>query len=92
MPPTLSGVAAEPGHLDVPFFRYDRNFNYGGVSVEFIKGLDQEAHRVRVPLQPLDTLLQLTKLDFLKLDVEHLELEALQESHVTQDSTVPRKS
>jgi FkbM family methyltransferase len=73
----LAGVSDVAGYLDVPMLRYDQNYNYGGISVDFIRGLKRKSESVRVQIQPLDDLIHVTRLDLLKVDVEHLELQVL---------------
>lgn len=86
----LAGVGEEAGHLDVPMIRYDRDYNFGGISVEFLRNSKTESDKVRVQLQPLDALISVSRLDLLKLDVEHLELQALRgaEALITQHRPV----
>ncbi|MEM9851648.1 MAG: FkbM family methyltransferase [Pseudomonadota bacterium] len=72
-----AGVAQEASSLLVPGIRYDADFNFGGISVDFLREKGRGTGQ-RVPIMPLDDLLTLPRLNFLKLDVEHLEQEALE--------------
>lgn len=73
----LAGVARAPGSLMVPAIRYDSAFNFGGISIDFLSAAETP-QAVRVPVAPLDDLLKMPRVDLLKLDVEHKELEALE--------------
>lgn len=72
-----AGVAAQPGALMVPSIRYDQAWNFGGISLDFL-AQRQSPQATQVPVGRLDDMVRVPRLDLLKLDVEHLELEALQ--------------
>jgi hypothetical protein len=73
-----AGVSDRAGTLDVPMINYQANYNFGGISVDFLQNLKAETAKQRVQMAPLDDLLQVEQLNLLKLDVERLELAALQ--------------
>ena len=72
-----AGVSDVAQELRVPRIKYGAAYNYGGISVEFLEDFAHSKETQTVQIGPLDDLLTLTRLDFLKLDVENLELEAL---------------
>lgn len=73
----MAAVSDTSGSIDVPKIRYDLDFNYGGISVDYLKTISEPKDTVRVPMQTLDELFSVSRLDFLKLDVEQFELAAL---------------
>lgn len=72
-----AGVAEEEGVLKVPPIRYGAEFNFGGISVDFLRGVEAGSRWQTVPLTPLDALVGTDRLDLLKLDVEGFEAAAL---------------
>lgn len=72
-----AGVGDTVGHLDVHEIQYAGKNNFGGISIEVLQQTDAPTDKIRVQLQPLDSLITVSRLDLLKLDVEHLELATL---------------
>ncbi|MEM7440406.1 MAG: FkbM family methyltransferase [Pseudomonadota bacterium] len=71
-----AGVGATAEALRVPLIDYGIAYNYGGISMDFLKSQKTPLQQ-SVPCAPLDDLLTLTRLDLLKLDVEKVEYDAL---------------
>ncbi|MCP5076345.1 MAG: FkbM family methyltransferase [Rhodobacteraceae bacterium] len=74
---SMSGVSDSDGQLRMPKINYQTDFNFGGISVEFLESVTKKTDQQSVPLSTLDSLFEVGRLDLLKLDVEHLELQAL---------------
>ena len=71
-------LGAEPAHMLVPYIDYTQPSAYGGWAPSFIGGK-------RTPVAPLDDILPCA--DFLKIDVEGMELEVLQGAlHIIAES------
>ena len=73
----LVGVSDQPDQLQVPPINYQSEYNFGGVSVDYLKSVEKIKEYQTVPILPLDELVQVNRLDLIKLDVEHMELKAL---------------
>ena len=66
-----SAVGAEGGHVFIPGIRYDKEGNFGGVSVDgFDKGF-------KVPKVTLDETLDIPRCKMIKIDVEGMEAEVI---------------
>lgn len=72
-----AGVGAERSEMRVPLLNYGLEYNYGGISMGFLESKEGNIAQT-VSCAPLDDLLTLARLDLLKLDVEKLELAALE--------------
>lgn len=70
--PIRAAVGRAAGEIAIPLLGYDGKGNYGGVAVGDSSGGPQET----VTMQNLDTL-DVSRLDFLKIDVEGLETEVI---------------
>jgi FkbM family methyltransferase len=78
-----SGVGSAPGSITVPSIDYARPGNFGGVS------LSASGSGETVPLATIDSL-GLQRCDFMKIDVEGMELEVLQGARTTVERFRPR--
>ncbi len=74
---SMAGVSDVEDLLQMPTINYQTDYNFGGISVDFLKTVTKRTDCQSVPIMPLDTLIDIQRLDLLKLDVEHLELKAL---------------
>jgi FkbM family methyltransferase len=78
-----SGVGSVPGSITVPSIDYARPGNFGGVS------LSASGAGETVPLATIDSL-GLQRCDFMKIDVEGMELDVLQGAKSTVERFRPR--
>ncbi|MCP5086806.1 MAG: FkbM family methyltransferase [Rhodobacteraceae bacterium] len=74
---SMSGVSDVNGQLQIPKINYETNYNFGGISVGFLESNPKKTDQQTVPISTLDNLFDVGRLDLLKMDVEHLELQAL---------------
>ena len=71
-----AGLGAEPGSMTVPFMRYDRPGNFGGVA------LAAEGPGDKVPITTVDAL-ELPRCRLIKVDVQGMESEVLRGAEAT---------
>ena len=72
------GVGAENGTLQLPDIDYSRKHNSGGVSLEAFAHPASDPHpKYRVTVVRLDDFYDQPRLDFIKIDVEGMEVDVL---------------
>jgi FkbM family methyltransferase len=76
-------VSDEDGSLLIPDFNYDKENNFGGIS------LDKFTQGRKVPKVRLDDFLELDRLDFIKIDVEGMEQEVIEGAAVMIEKFKP---
>lgn len=79
---TQAAISNESGHLRVPFLDYDKPLNSGGVSMESTWATRNPAMCYPVPVTRIDDL-KISKVDFIKIDVEGMEIKVLQGAEET---------
>lgn len=70
-------VGKEPGELFLPVFDYSVTNNYGGFGQEFWDSAPTDIEMVKTEVVTLDESMGATPIDFLKIDVEGMELDVL---------------
>lgn len=70
-----AGCGADSGQIMVPPIRYDTQGNFGGVSLDMFK---EHGEATPIPIYKLDEHFTGRRLDFMKIDVEGMELDVLQ--------------
>lgn len=76
----MAGVGKERGEVRIPLFNYEKASNYGNIELkDWDRKVDKEDQDgwITVSILPIDDL-GLTRCDFVKLDVEGMEKEALE--------------
>ncbi|QDY99439.2 FkbM family methyltransferase [Nitratireductor mangrovi] len=87
--PLNVGLADAPGSFAIGPINYGANANFGGISIPDLDGHEDAAGRIRVSLMPLDELVDLPRLSFFKLDIEHMEAQALRGARQTIARCLP---
>lgn len=64
-------VASQKGFLKIPEIRYDIEYNFGGM------GIDKFQEGEKVPLVSLDSLVDVSRVNLIKVDVEGMESQVL---------------
>jgi len=77
-----AGCGAQDDEINIPHINYSRDYNYGSISLEEMeeenKRLGDAAAWQNIPVLKLDDHFNGDRLDFIKIDVEGMEIDVLQ--------------